>query len=759
MNKSKKIISAVALTLALSAFALTGCKSQDYKGDTLSAQDNSKVIESTNGGFSVETEDYVYFINGVETNSADNTYGTPKKGALLRISKANLASGKYGETETVVPSLFVVGNYDSGIYIYDGYVYYATPTTDDNNEGQVQNTYLDFKRAKLDGKEAPMGGKDEYFFRLSSNTTKYRYVKEGDTVYCLYEQDGKLKSYNTKTGTTTILVSGASGFAYDKDNLASGNVYYTMSVSYDLDKDNVNAQTYNQMYCVNAAATAITHSDTASYTVMLGDKEIASYDFDEAFMKENEEEKGYDLGDYTTYPYVNLGQLVLDGVGYYTTDAYDGRFNVDFDGTAKDDASLNPEKQSGYYYTIQAQDNNGVYFTRREATESDGGNLYYLANDKGEGWNTVAGNKKADLISTNTTNASASAVYEVLADGHSYIYRADTIIKKATVKNGATETIDLVRGVATDITLWKTEGDYLYYYGTGANGKNITRVNYKGDADSYNELLKTDEYKPQTLALVDFSDSWYKPEFVKAGDKTVILYPNAQSFGNGGTAYNYIYASELGTTAEIIADNDAVKAVNDFIDEYADNSQIQNVMKYHFRTQATKAYDDVKDLYSKEQKTYFEEFQAEFAKENGFKYENEFISLVGKMKNEDSESIEKDWASYLLQEDEVAEESEGLPDWAIWLIVVGSVAVVGGVVAIILVNNAKKKKAEAARQQAIVEAYKHKNIDTTDDKSIDVYADDEAEEVATEEGAEEVVEPTEEALEEVKADEETPDAE
>ena len=44
----------------------------------------------SNGGFVVEKGNYVYFINGVEAYSSDNTYGTPVKGALMRIAKSDL---------------------------------------------------------------------------------------------------------------------------------------------------------------------------------------------------------------------------------------------------------------------------------------------------------------------------------------------------------------------------------------------------------------------------------------------------------------------------------------------------------------------------------------------------------------------------------------------------------------------------------------------------------------------------------------------
>ena len=61
-------------------------------------------------------------------------------------------------------------------------------------------------------------------------------------------------------------------------------------------------------------------------------------------------------------------------------------------------------------------------------------------------------------------------------------------------------------------------------------------------------------------------------------------------------------------------------------------------------------------------------------------------------------------------------------------IATGGLAVLGIIVyKTVIKPRREKKKAEKAEAEATVNAYKRKKIDTTDDKSIDVYADDEAE--------------------------------
>lgn len=743
-NTGKKIFSIVAAT-TLAVATLVACSGkQSYKGDALTAGYDSEAKVSSQGGFVVEKGDYAYFINGVEEYTAGNKYGDVKKGALMRI-KTDMS----GEAETVVPSLFAAQNFEAGIYIYGDYVYYATPTTDKNLKGQVENSYIDFKRAKLDGSEAPMKG---YFFRLATNTANYRFVTvpsvdrnaDGEEdVFCLYEEDSALKSYNTATGENVTLVKGAkSSFFFDKKDLANPTVYYTMAVPYD---EEGNTKSYDQLYSVNAAARVESvNATTATYKVENG----REYTFDAVHLKEHDHSE--DLKDYTTYPYVNLGTLVLDGVG--SGSGEDTQYN-----NASEKDSVRDEVQ-GYNYTIARYQNGGVYFTRATVVTNSSAqsntSLYYLTDNRGAEWNTVTGNKQLDVVATDTTNASDTAIFEVTekADGtrvHSYLYLSNDTLYLEPDANGANEPVALAYKV-TGATLWKTEGEYLYYYGTGTNGNNLSRINYKGNyttageydalIDAYNPLLVEEKYKPVLISYVDWNSSWYKPEFV--GD--TLLYANAQSYGSGSTAYNYIYATKLGTYDEIKAQNEAYEAVTDYINEYSDSTSSQALIKYYFRTDGVMSEETAK-LYDEK---LLEEVQAKFATENGnLKKESSFISLVGKMKADDKDAIADEWANSLLQVEEEVTAKKGMPTWAIVLIVVGCVLVVATAVAVPLIVVYNKKKAKKKEEEATVNAYKRKKIDTTDDKTIDVYADEETKtaEETTEEATEET--PAEEVSE------------
>ena len=732
-NKGKKLLALVAAIASLGAtVSLAGCgEVTSYKGEKLTAGYDAAAAVESNGGFAVKKGDFVYFINGQQDYTADNTYGDVVKGALLRISVSDMESGNYDKAQIVVPSLFTTTNYNSGVYIYGNYVYYATPTTDKNLHGEVENSWVDFKRAKLDGTAAP----EKQLFRLSSNSANYRFVEENEVVYCLYEEsvDGvtNLKSYNTATGKTTVLVKGAkSSFYYDMKDLTNPNVYYTMAVSYDIDSDNATTAQYDQLYTVNAAATVTVDADKAAYTA-----NGVTYDFDEKYLKDND----VDLSDYTAYPYVNLGTLVLDGVG---KNSLDSMFN-------QEDAEST--EITGYNYTVQRYENGGVYFTRKALTTagSTDPNLYYLADADAKNGKSISNNdfeadgNPVDLVSKETTKASATALFGIEEGNHVYYYVDGDKIEKATVKEAETTVLTIARKTS-GATLLKVEGDYVYYSGTGTNGKSLSRIKVTDDAEAYNPLLNNKEYQPQTLPLVDYSDSWYKPEFFG----NVVLYPNAQNFGSGTVAYNYIYATRL----DKIEENETkVEAYNEFLEDYSDSAASQNLIKYFFRTNLLVSADS-KAEYDEE---FFAEVEGKFQGENALAKESDIIAIVGRTNKDDKEAIETSWTEFLLQPEEEETTKEGLSAGAIWAIVIGSVIVVAAAVAIPTVIILKKKEAAKREAEATVNAYKRKKIDTTDDKSIDVYADEnaaQANEETSEQASEEV---GEESTEETAANEET----
>ena len=156
-----KIICASAAAVVAAGIAFSAGCSPYNNWNSLSGEGVFTQTEAvSNGGFAVEKGDYVYFINGVESNTADNSFGKPVKGAIQRISKSNLKS-RNNVAETVVPSVVYSSNYNGGIFIYGDYIYYSTPSTARNSDGEVLNGNRDLKRTKLDGTESMKDAKSK----------------------------------------------------------------------------------------------------------------------------------------------------------------------------------------------------------------------------------------------------------------------------------------------------------------------------------------------------------------------------------------------------------------------------------------------------------------------------------------------------------------------------------------------------------------------------------------------------------------------
>lgn len=280
-----KIVLAVLL-ICVSMATVFGCggSSSKWNPDSVTLKNPSNVVSE--GGFIAETENYLYFINGVGTATSDNTFGAPLKGALMAAEKSNLSNQC-----VVVPKLFVASDYTAGVYIYDGYVYYGSPSTDKNTSGSIAYDQMMLLRTKLDGTGT------EVFLTLNTTAADYRVVKGSDAVYFVYYDNAakSLKTFNTATRTeqviakTDVKVESESLLKYEfmsNEQLGETIVVYTVDVY---------AEPYNEK-----AETAATNSGSTYTRVKESYNRVYSYK----------------LGD--TGNNDCLGKKVLDGEGNYS---------------------------------------------------------------------------------------------------------------------------------------------------------------------------------------------------------------------------------------------------------------------------------------------------------------------------------------------------------------------------------------------------------------------------------------------------------
>ncbi len=223
----------IAVLTLCTLFSVVGCGGSSWKWDaskvTLKPENAGTLISA--GGFIAETKNYVYYINGVGDSAADNTMGKPVKGALYAAKKSNL-----DETCVVVPKLFVATDYNAGIFIYNNYVYYGTPSTEKNSSGEIASDELVFAKTKLDGTET------EVFFTASSLSVEYRIVEVGGIVYIVYydeyDEADSIICYNTADKESTVVAKidekaeseSLNAYKFMNDDAQDLTVLYTVTV-------------------------------------------------------------------------------------------------------------------------------------------------------------------------------------------------------------------------------------------------------------------------------------------------------------------------------------------------------------------------------------------------------------------------------------------------------------------------------------------------------------------------------------------------
>ena len=241
-------------------------ESDKWSGTKDFASGWGNVLTQTLGGFVAETENYVYFINGVSSYTADNAYGTPIKGALVAADKSDLS-----KSEVVIPELLVAQDYTAGVYIFgtgeNACAYYGTPNRDKDSSGKIANSEMVFTKTTLDGK------KSEKLFAVSSHSTAYRMAEKNGTVYIVYydTEDSALKVFDctAKNHTTIIKTDDTVNEKTEGKYVSLGSYYFTNNISGGIQVI-YTATVYSEEYFEDKAKTEGYSRATASYNMVFG---------------------------------------------------------------------------------------------------------------------------------------------------------------------------------------------------------------------------------------------------------------------------------------------------------------------------------------------------------------------------------------------------------------------------------------------------------------------------------------------------------
>ena len=330
----KKIIATIlsALIIVSAACGLVGCKREK---ETTTMKNWGAITNI--GGAIAETENYIYYINGIGTSTEDNTFGEPVKGALMVADKSTIGTDNV-KTEIVVPKLFVASDYKAGVYLFgegeNTYVYYATPSTSKDSSGNVAKGSLTFARTKLDGTGT------EEFTTITGIGSSYRMAEKDGEVYILYfdEDASELISYNTAK-REKIVIAKIDAKTTTVSTLPSGSKAYLSLLSYRFIENGYNTQVvfnvtvYAENYYADKAESEgddyvrATEKYNLMYAYSVGDSKDET-GFYGRIIKNGEEEL-------KTYEFV----LVEDGYVFYTEKELEGKTRTyalssnDVDGT------------------------------------------------------------------------------------------------------------------------------------------------------------------------------------------------------------------------------------------------------------------------------------------------------------------------------------------------------------------------------------------------------------------------------------------
>lgn len=657
MLKSGKKILLLLLALALTLGVLAGCN--PYKADPLEGYTPSDNAAESNGGFVVKKDEWFYFINGAESYTADNTFGSVVKGSLMRIHEDDLATGNYAESDIVVPQLIISEDYSSGIYIYGDYVYYATPNTSRNMDGEIVNSYLNFRRTKLDGTDTSSN-----YVQLSDNAASYRYVQIDGTVYLVYvdSTNTEIHSLNIDTREDNVIVSGYADYVFDETDPESPYLYYTMAVvkkntyEYHAEESHSHSENegYNQLWRIRADAT---EEDAYDFDMTDGYVDTSLSEGDEGYAME----------------YTNYGELVLDGIGREKKEGTP--FNIDWEADHNE-----IESARGYTYSI-IEYTDGIAILSVTNLDASTAFVYALEDeDLTDGWSSIAANPGASdsgsltPIAISTSNATASALYYKEGDTLYYIYLgSDNAITRVEVSDSAgdldyiRETTYLARSQSGAELLYLDDG-YLYFSKAGTNGNALWRIRYDGVKSDYvsfgNASETPEEYRPTQYLQIDYNSSWFAPEVVGG----YLFFSNAESY-----AENYVYAFNNGrTNTELKALNDLYEEVQDtFNSVAADFSEASQAIQYYFYVGNVDVLDEEKHKseYQDEDFEVIDGFITAASDVHGYDFsvlkdesgklantQSYFYGRIGQLTEEDEETIGDTLVSDLILTDPDAEE-------------------------------------------------------------------------------------------------------
>lgn len=236
----KTLLPIVALLLCVTVL-FAACSGKAFKPVTAPAA--ASVDEADNGGIAVKYGEWLYYINGYQSDvTAQNDYvdvtGAPRVGSVVRIKLADINElfkikddkdvndaddqiAKYvrEHAETVVPRFYYNGNTTTtqfnGLYIFGDRLYITTPNDQLTAGGSTLTNQLVLKSYKLDGSD------EQSHFTFTGNNVQIRLLQQDGKVVGTYVLDSIVYKLDVASGTSTQVTVDGEDEVPDADNTYS----------------------------------------------------------------------------------------------------------------------------------------------------------------------------------------------------------------------------------------------------------------------------------------------------------------------------------------------------------------------------------------------------------------------------------------------------------------------------------------------------------------------------------------------------------
>lgn len=182
-----------------------------------------------NGGLSVIKGDYIYYVNGYESNETTKNGHVNKKGdvKVSSIYVAKIQNGVLSDKKELVSK---VGGFEySDLYVFGNTLYFLSPNTKKDETGEVRTDIITLCSIKLDGSKfseiyTPTQYSSGAFSMKEINGRLYAFVFDGE----------KLLQIEPNNNRVTIIAEGVTSFATSLDKTCySENAQNSVNTSLD----------------------------------------------------------------------------------------------------------------------------------------------------------------------------------------------------------------------------------------------------------------------------------------------------------------------------------------------------------------------------------------------------------------------------------------------------------------------------------------------------------------------------------------------